>query len=84
MTVNHSVLARRRPDLLVERILAGKQQLGRGLADDHVPDALLFLDPLEVAAAQQFDAHRLEVGAAGARDTNERRLGAAGHDSRAS
>ena len=44
----------------------------------HAP---FFLDPLEVAAAPQLDAHRLEVRAAGARVANERRLRAAGLES---
>lgn len=54
-----------RADLLAYGVLTGEQQLGRGLADDHVGDPLLLLDPLEEPALQELDPHRLEVGSAG-------------------
>ena len=82
MTVYHlSVGSRRRagPACRVGSSPGNNDVSGR-LADDHVGYAPFFLDPLEVAATQEFDPHRLEVRAAGAREANERRLRATGQD----
>ena len=76
------ILARGRLEALAERILARKQQISSGAADDHVRLSRFFFDPLEVAAAYELDAHGLEISTASTGNTNTRCLRSACLDAR--